>query len=81
VWLWERESALAAARADNLGRPIGYGLSAALLGVLCLGLTDLISIRHWWISGLLLLPALVALEYRITVRDWRWLLPQLWPGS
>jgi hypothetical protein len=66
--LWERESALAVARAEGLGRPIGYGLVVALLGVLCLGLTDLIAIPHWWVSGLLLLPMLLVLEYRIVSR-------------
>ena len=66
--LWERESALAAARAERLSRPIGYGLVVALLGVLCLGINDLISIPHWWISGLLLMPALLVLEYQIISR-------------
>jgi hypothetical protein len=66
--LWERESVLAAARAERLSRPIGYGLAVALLGVLCLGINDLIAIPHWWISGLLLLPLLLVLEYRIVSR-------------
>jgi hypothetical protein len=66
--LWERESALAAARAEVVTRPIAYGLTIALLGVLCLGIAELIPIPHWWISGLLLLPALLVLEYRIVSR-------------
>jgi hypothetical protein len=68
VALWERESALAAARAELGTRPIAYGLVVALLGVLCLGINELIPIPHWWISGLLLLPLLLALEYRIVSR-------------
>jgi len=63
--LWERESALTVARAEGFSRPIGYGLIIALLGVLCLGLTDMTPIPYWWISGLLLLPMLLVLEYRI----------------
>jgi hypothetical protein len=66
--LWERESALAAARAADFTRPIGYGLVVALLGVLCLGIAELTPIPHWWISGLLLLPLLLVLEYRIVSR-------------
>jgi uncharacterized membrane protein len=68
VVLWERESALAVVRAASLSRPIGYGLCVALLGVLCLGIAELIAIPHWWISGLLLLPILLVLEYRIVSR-------------
>jgi len=63
--LWECESALAAARAEVLTRPIAYGLVVALLGVLCLGITELIPFPRWWVSGLLLLPMLLVLEYRI----------------
>lgn len=66
--LWERESALTVARAEGWSRPLGYGLIVALLGVLCFGLTDLIPIPYWWISGLLLLPMLLILEYRIVSR-------------
>ncbi len=65
VVLWERENALAVGRVERLSRPIGYGLCVALLGVLCLGVADLITLPHWWISGLLLLPMLLMLEYRI----------------
>jgi hypothetical protein len=68
VALWERESALAAARAEVYTRPIAYGLVVALLGILCLGINELIPIPRWWISGLLLLPLLLVLEYRIVSR-------------
>ncbi|HEU5098110.1 MAG TPA: DUF4401 domain-containing protein [Roseiflexaceae bacterium] len=66
--LWEAESALAAARAERLCRPIGYGLVVGLLGVLCLGINDLVAIPHPWISGLLLMLVLLVLEYRIVSR-------------
>jgi uncharacterized membrane protein len=66
--LWERESDLAAARAAVLTRPIAYGLVVALLGVLCFGITELIPIPRWWVSGLLLLPLLLVLAYRIISR-------------
>ncbi|MEO7910502.1 MAG: DUF4401 domain-containing protein [Roseiflexaceae bacterium] len=66
--LWERESTLVVAQFEGWSRPIGYGLIVALLGVLCLGLTDLIAIPYWWISGLLLLPMLLVLEYRVVSR-------------
>src|SRR6185295_9966519 len=46
--LWEGESALTVARFEGFSRPIAYGLIVALLGVLCLGLTELIPIPHWW---------------------------------
>jgi uncharacterized membrane protein len=66
--LWERESDLAVARAAVLTRPIAYGLVVALFGVLCFGITELIPIPRWWVSGLLLLPLLLVLEYRIVSR-------------
>jgi hypothetical protein len=66
--LWLHESALASARAEPIGRPIGYGAIVALLGILCLGITESIPIPRWWLSSIGLLLVLLAIEYHILFR-------------
>jgi uncharacterized membrane protein len=73
VVLWNRELELAVARMDEIVRPILYGLTLGLLGLVSLHVFDEAAINYWWLSTLGLMSILVMQvvqllrEYRVHI--------------
>lgn len=67
VQLWQHESFLAARRSTALSRPIAYGLTVALFGLLNIFLVDGMGLAHWWLPGVALVALLVLVVYQLLV--------------
>jgi len=61
--LWERESQIVAAKAEDVLLPVGYGLVISAFGLINLQLAEFIGIRQWWLSALGLLLVLIVQVY------------------
>ena len=65
LFIWENEAYLTTSRWAELYRPVGYGVTVALLALLSLSVTDDTEIERWWLSAVGLLALLLVLEYLI----------------